>query len=454
MRLSSRAAALARGLVPVAALMAATLAPAAQAGAAGSHKIKALVPAYFHPAFQSSEWQALTCAASLIPVEAIINPDSGPGPELDVDYALAVFNLQEAGGKAIGYVSTGFGARDYDAVIGDVESYLDWYGVDGIFLDEMSNGAGDLDYEAVYAYIKSRAGELGRDLHVVGNPGNPFGWVEAFLEAADTLVVFEGPLFTQPTEAVLDFEEIPIPDPSGGAFISGSYASQGFQLTAIAPNGFLSSYFARDERSGGFYAGSKAIGATTEATITLTRPDARPFSLASIDVARYFIFNGGNDPVTLTFVGQRAGGGTVQQTFTVQTAVGVPAFDTFTLSGFTNLTSVSWQQEFGPDGVKHQFDNLRLGFTPVGANFAEYPTAGPYTGLVRWFESYPSRRIANLVFDVPSVGYMMAALVKAGRYNAGYIYLTDDDLPNPWDSLPWYWELEVAAIRIYNALKL
>ena len=161
---------------------------------------------------------------------------------------------------------------------------------------------------------------------------------------------------------LLDFEEIP--NPPGNTFISGSYTSQGFNISAVAPNGNLSTYFVPDSGDGFFFAGSQALGATTEATITLTNVDMVPFSLNSIDVARYFIFNSGNDPVTLTFTGQKAGGGTVQQMFTVTTPVGTAAFDTFHFTGFTDLTAVAWQQDVGPDGVKHQFDNIAITVVP------------------------------------------------------------------------------------------
>ena len=70
----------------------------------------------------------------------------------------------------------------------------EWYNVDGIFLDEMGNSLGGLDYVAVYDAIKGLAASLGIDLHVVGNPGIPFSQVEAYLAAADTLCIFEGPL--------------------------------------------------------------------------------------------------------------------------------------------------------------------------------------------------------------------------------------------------------------------
>ena len=68
---------------------------------------------------------------------------------------------------------------------------MSWYGVNGIFLDEMGNSDGTLDYDALYQSIQALAAELGIELHVVGNPGEPFS--ESYITAADTLVIFEGP---------------------------------------------------------------------------------------------------------------------------------------------------------------------------------------------------------------------------------------------------------------------
>jgi hypothetical protein len=279
--------ALARVPALVAAVVFTTLAAPAEAG---ENKVTALVPAYFYPTWWSgSPWDKLNKAAAKIPIEAIMNPDSGPGrgPDPNPDYVIAVGELQKAGGKVIGYVSTGFGSRPADLVIADINSYVSWYHVDGIFLDEMSNQLGDLDYASIHDYIKNLGCTLGRDLHVVGNPGIPFLQVKAFLPAADTLVIFEGPL---------------------------------------------------------------------------TNSD------------------------------------------------------------------------------------------PNGASFRLYPTKGPYTGLPLWFQNYPPERFANLVFGTPTAPTMVAGLAKAVAFNAGYVFLTDDSLPNPWDTLPAFWQKEVDTIAFINAV--
>ncbi len=251
--------------------------------ARAADQVTILVPAYFYPSYLGSPWDDLTTAATTVPIEAIMNPDSGPGPASNSDYVTAVGSLQKAGGKVIGYVYTSYGARAASDILADVKSYLTWYNVDGIFLDEMGNQDGTLDYVGLYNCIKAQCANL----HVVGNPGIPFTQVEAYLAAADTLNIFEGPL-------------------------------------------------------------------------TTTIPDS--------------------------------------------------------------------------------------------ANFAQYPDRGPYEGLPLWFEGVSSSQIGNIVYDVSKDWQAGLTLFKALRYNAGYVYITDENLPNPYAELPSYWNEEVEAIALINSL--
>jgi len=257
-------------------------------GQVRADEVVALVPAYFYPTWWSgSPWDGLNAAAGQIPIEAIMNPASGPGTSVNPDYTVAVTELQAAGGTVIGYVATGYGSRAAADVLSDVQSYITWYGVNGIFLDQMGNQDGNLDYVSVYTSIKALAASNGIPLHVVGNPGIPFTQVEAYLAAADTLVIFEGPL--QNTD-------------------------------------------------------------------------------------------------------------------------------------------------------------------PTAASFKSYPNKGPYTGLPLWFENYSPSQIANIVYSVPSALPTVTSIFKAVGYNAGYVYVTDGQLPNPYGALPSHWELEVDAIEFINFL--
>ncbi|MEU4515321.1 spherulation-specific family 4 protein [Nonomuraea wenchangensis] len=63
-----------------------------------------------------------------------------------------------------------------------------------------------------------------------------------------------------------------------------------------------------------------------------------------------------------------------------------------------------------------------------------------------WEARHDPRRIWHLVYDVPASGLAtVMSLSKAN--NAGYVYVTDDVLPNPWDRLPPYHTAQVTAAK-------
>ena len=158
---------------------------------ARSASATALIPAYFYPSGAGLDaWNRLARDAGSINIEAILNPASGPGTTQDVNYVGVVNKLLGAGGHVFGYVSTRYGDRDITAVKNDIDQYLLFYNISGIFVDEMANSQARLPYYAtLYQYIKG----LHSDFKVIGNPGMPY-ILEGYLGAADTLVIFEGSL--------------------------------------------------------------------------------------------------------------------------------------------------------------------------------------------------------------------------------------------------------------------
>jgi Spherulation-specific family 4/PEP-CTERM motif len=151
--------------------------------------LTAIVPAYFYPS-PGSAWDDLNTAAARIPVTAIMNPGSGPGIGQDGNYVNAVDDLRAAGGKVIAYVSTSYGNRSSTLVKADVDKYVNWYNIDGIFFDEMTNTgtAGTLNYyQDIYDYVKA----IDPTWEVMGNPGS--STTESYLTrpVADSLLVHE-----------------------------------------------------------------------------------------------------------------------------------------------------------------------------------------------------------------------------------------------------------------------
>jgi hypothetical protein len=64
-----------------------------------------------------------------------------------------------------------------------------------------------------------------------------------------------------------------------------------------------------------------------------------------------------------------------------------------------------------------------------------------------WVANYPAKRFSHLIYGVPDAASMTTVLNQALTRQAGYVYITSDVLPNPWDVLPPYWTTEIAQIR-------
>jgi hypothetical protein len=67
-----------------------------------------------------------------------------------------------------------------------------------------------------------------------------------------------------------------------------------------------------------------------------------------------------------------------------------------------------------------------------------------------WTQKYPAFQFAHLLYGIAGADLMRTNLDLAVNRRAGFIYVTDDVLPNPWDRLPSYWADEVAAVEAIN----
>jgi hypothetical protein len=147
--------------------------------------------------------QPSRCAGSLIPAYrgadalgqltgaghgrvVIVNPANGPGAAAQPAYRRAIAAQLHAGAKVVGYVHTAYGTRDPAAVLADVRRYRSWYGVGGVFLDEVSHTSEQLPYYQSIAAPLRASGET-----VVLNPG--MVPARAYFHIADVVVTFEGP---------------------------------------------------------------------------------------------------------------------------------------------------------------------------------------------------------------------------------------------------------------------
>lgn len=64
-----------------------------------------------------------------------------------------------------------------------------------------------------------------------------------------------------------------------------------------------------------------------------------------------------------------------------------------------------------------------------------------------WVWRYPASKFTHLVYQASSLTSYKQALKKSQTTNSGSVYITNDSLPNPWDTLPNYWVTETKNIQ-------
>lgn len=141
-----------------------------------------IVPLYSYP---GNTWDKLIQEKTLhsdVPVIAIVNPDNGPGVK-DANYVAGIQDLQKSGILVLGYVYTK--NVDTTEIRNDINEYKNWYGVDGIFFDAMSNTRGD---ESFYKQISDYAKSMGLS-YTVGNPGADT--IPTYVGTVDNLVIHD-----------------------------------------------------------------------------------------------------------------------------------------------------------------------------------------------------------------------------------------------------------------------
>lgn len=121
----------------------------------------------------------------------IINNANGAGAEKSTDFEKQVAIARGKGVKILGYVHTGYGQRDKTEILSDVRKHIEWYGVDGIFLDETISGwtAEQVALIPHYQELHDEIKKLNSRLFVVANPGT--NTIEAVLPTADIFMTYE-----------------------------------------------------------------------------------------------------------------------------------------------------------------------------------------------------------------------------------------------------------------------
>ena len=144
-----------------------------------------IVPLYSQPGPTWDELIQERNAHPSVPIVAVINPDNGPGPFADSNYASRIQHLQSAGITVLGYVYTNYGARSMSDIEADIRSYHSWYHVDGIEFDEMANKG---NFESYYSSLSNYVKALGMTM-TVGNPGTDTS--PSYVGTVDNLIIYD-----------------------------------------------------------------------------------------------------------------------------------------------------------------------------------------------------------------------------------------------------------------------
>ena len=144
-----------------------------------------LIPLYTYPGGTWDQVIAAKTAHPSVPIVAIINPNNGSGNTQDPNYVAGIQELQSAGIAVLGYVHTNYANRDLNLAMNDTLNYKNWYNVDGILFDEMSNMAGKENY---YKTLNDHAKSIGLSI-TIGNSGVDTS--PSYIGTVDNIIIYD-----------------------------------------------------------------------------------------------------------------------------------------------------------------------------------------------------------------------------------------------------------------------
>ncbi|MFD6418274.1 spherulation-specific family 4 protein [Streptomyces sp. NPDC060194] len=144
-------------------------------------------PGYAHPLLAPAEWAELGRPAT--PLDwAVLNVADGPGVRPDPQCLAAAARLRDAGRRVLGHLDLVYGSRPLGELITEAARYLEWYRVDGFYLDRAPIGRESLPG------VRTATTALGtlreRTRLVLAHGTQPHA---DYAELADQLVTFDGP---------------------------------------------------------------------------------------------------------------------------------------------------------------------------------------------------------------------------------------------------------------------
>ncbi|MFJ9405962.1 spherulation-specific family 4 protein [Streptomyces sp. NPDC101393] len=165
------------------------------------------VPGFAHPLLAPTEWaELLRCSRGFVlppegrragtghgyvpvaPVHwAVLNVSNGPGARPDPHCMPAAARIRETGVRLLGHLDMAQGARPFGELVSDAHRYLEWYKVDGFWLDRCPT---DRTLLPETRRVATTLRTLREDAYLVfGHGAHPF---PGYAESADQLVTFAG----------------------------------------------------------------------------------------------------------------------------------------------------------------------------------------------------------------------------------------------------------------------
>lgn len=163
------------------------------------------IPGCAHPLVAPAEWAELARPGT--PLHwAVLDVDNGPGSRPDPHCLEAAGRLRNArvralhgaepqdtvraaGGRLLGRLDLAHGVRPFAELLADARSFLDWYHVDGFYLDHCPSDRGELPgVRRLTGTLRALLGADGGHL-VLGHDTHPF---PGYAETGDQLVTFRG----------------------------------------------------------------------------------------------------------------------------------------------------------------------------------------------------------------------------------------------------------------------
>nr|WSX76962.1 spherulation-specific family 4 protein [Streptomyces sp. NBC_00899] len=154
------------------------------------------VPAFAHPLMAPGEWAEIARPGRSLDWAAF-DVSRGPGSRPDPLYSEVTARVRDNGVPLLGLLDAARGRRPFGELVSDASRYLDWYQVDGFYLDRAPLGREDAAdcrwaVTTLRALLEQQAGagRSGTGHIVLGHGIHP---EPCYADLADQLVTFAGP---------------------------------------------------------------------------------------------------------------------------------------------------------------------------------------------------------------------------------------------------------------------